>query len=147
MDPVATLGLAPGLTLIADLAARVFIAIFDYSRNVKKAPVKAKQLRGELQNLSTLLDSLKNWLEVNPLSAQPRITFLTTPTNELEKLLRNMEKRVLQERTTAAARLKWPFTDKENQELVAQIQRYKTDLILALNVDQMWPQFFIQTDL
>jgi hypothetical protein len=48
-----------------------------------------------------------------------------------------LERRVSKEKASGAARLKWPFTEKENEEFIAQIQRNKTDLIMVPNIEQM----------
>jgi len=135
MDPVTALGVAANAFQLAELAAEVFIGVFQYCRNVKGAPAQAQGLRNELQNLSVLLDSLKKNLEVSPPSP-PRANFLGTPAKELENLLLHMRDRVKHEKTKGLQRLMWPFTEKENGKLVAQLQRHKADLILALNVDQ-----------
>jgi hypothetical protein len=135
MDPVTAFGAAGTAFALAELAAEVFISVFQYCRNIKEAPAHAEALRNELQNLSDLLDSLTKNLATSPLSPL-RAKLLSTPSKELEKSLLHLRDRVTGEKTKGVERLKWPFTQKENEKLLAQLQRYKADLILALNVDQ-----------
>lgn len=139
MEPITAFGAAAGAAQLADFTARIFITIFDYLRKVKQAPKKAKDLRDELQKLSTLLDSLKDFLQTfhsNGTISSSRFTFLDDPAKELTKLLNEMEKRVLSQKVEGIGRWKWPFSEKENTELIERMQRFKTDLILVLNIDQ-----------
>jgi hypothetical protein len=139
MEPVTAFGAAASALQVADAAARVFISVYQYYRNVKDAPLKARilrnELQNELQNLSTLLDATRGSIETamqNPV----RYQIVVIPLGELKRLVLEMEERVKEEKMVASKRLKWPFTEKENDRLISQIQRYRTDLILALNIDQ-----------
>ena len=135
MDPVTAFGAAASALQVADAAARVFISVYQYYRNVKDAPLKAGILRNELQNLSTLLDATRGSIETamqNPV----RYQMIAVPLGELKRLVLEMEERVKEAKMVPSKRLKWPFTEKQNDRLISQIQRYRTDLVLALNIDQ-----------
>jgi hypothetical protein len=139
MDPVSAVGLAASAIQLADVAARVFIALFQYYRRVKEAPATAEALRNELQNLSTIVDAMTRHFDTRDKGDQVATSplgFLGSSIKETERLLLHMEHRVKEENARNVKRLKWPFTETENKSLVSQIQRYTAHLTLALNIHQ-----------
>lgn len=139
LDPVSAFSLAANVVQIADTAAELFKELFDYCRNVKEAPARAETLRNEIQHLSALLDSIKKILQSRLASHHLDIghySVISAPLDELGKLLGDMQSRVDQSKVAGIWKLRWPYAEKENDRLIAQIERHKKNLALALNIDQ-----------
>lgn len=97
-----------------------------------------RDLPGILHNLH-LLTSL---LEDETYDSSIRVYHLHSCYTTLEKVNKRLSKEVPEissepPRRISLAKLKWPFTSLETKELIAEIQRHKATLTLALSVDNL----------
>jgi hypothetical protein len=135
MDPLSSMA---NISQLADLTALIFIDLFNYCRAVKQAPKCAVELRNELQNVSCLLDQIKEHFNDGSQALVSRhvLESMKQCTQEFEKLLQAMGDRIRREKTQGFQRLIWPFSSSENREFLARIERYKTIFNLALSIKQ-----------
>jgi hypothetical protein len=122
MDPVTAFGAAGTAFALAELAAEVFISVFQYCRNVKEAPAHAEALRNELQNLSDLLDSLTKNLATSPLNPL-RAKLLSTPSKELEKSLLHLRDRVTGEKNKRRGKTQVAVHTKRKRKVVGAVTK------------------------
>lgn len=134
MDPVSAISIAAAATQFTEQAATIFKALFDYCREVKHAPKQSKELRGKLQHISEVLDEVHSALEGGstiPQSAaqshvQHQVEEFATTMKDMATHLKPVQK------SEVMRMLKWPFTQKENEEYLAKFQKYEKILSLAL---------------
>lgn len=144
MDPITAVGLVASVTQLADLTRTVFLGFYQYYREVKTAPAQSKTLRDELQVISELLDSLKGVVSAPAALSKakvtngPVLTKLKQPIAQFERLLKELQTRVAANRVIGIRRFQWPFSKKENQELLEEIGRYKETFTWALNLYQTY---------
>lgn len=144
MDPVTAVGLVASVTQLADLTRTVFLSFYQYYREVKTAPAQSKNLWDELQVISDLLDSLKTVVSAPAALSQAKITNecvltkLKQPISQFEELLKELQARVGPKRVIGIWRFKWPFSKKENQELLEKVGRFKDTFTWALNLYQTY---------
>jgi hypothetical protein len=144
MDPVTAIGLVASVVQLADLTRTVFLSFYQYYREVKTAPAQSRNLRDELQLVSELLDSLRTVvsapaaLSQAKINAVPVLAKLEQPMAQFESLLKELQTRVAAKRVVGIRRFKWPFSKKENQELLEEIGRYKETFTWALNLYQTY---------
>jgi Fungal N-terminal domain of STAND proteins len=144
MDPITAVGLVASVAQLADLTRIVFLSFYQYYREVKNAPAQSKNLRDELQVISELLDSLKTVVSAPIAPSQAKITDepvlrkLEQPIAQFERFLKELQTRVSAQRVVGIRRFKWPFSKKENQELLEEIGRYKETFTWALNLYQTY---------
>lgn len=126
------------ISQLADLTASIFVDLFEYYRAVKQPPKCSVELRNELQNMSCLLDQMKEHFtdDSEALDSHHVLESMKHCTREFEKLLQAMGNRIRREKTQGFQRLIWPFSSSENREFLARIERYKTIFNLALSIKQ-----------
>ena len=138
MDPVSAFGVATGVAQFADLAANVYMSLFKYFRSVKQAPKLSEELKKEALSVSNVVDHLKSLLETRNtetvnISASSKETL-----TEFSQTLTDMNNQVAVKESEWGKRLKWPFTEKENQEYLSKLERYKSTFSLELDVIQRY---------
>ena len=135
MDPATVLGLAASVETLAGLAATTFCSMYQYYESVRDAPKRAQELRQEMSAIGDQLNALAVVMTRN----QSNVTVTLPPSfkdsiSEFETMLRDMYKRVTPPATKGLKRLAWPFSKEENDRLLSRIERYKSMVDLALNV-------------
>ncbi|KAL8950877.1 MAG: hypothetical protein Q9222_003111 [Ikaeria aurantiellina] len=141
-DPVSLSASIAGLVTLAEL---VFKRIFKYAKAVKGASKEINSLLSEVGALYSTLSSLElvsRQLEDESFHSATRAQHLHTCTQTLENLRATLDKeKPLPARAPKSESLKrklhWPFASSEVNALLAEIERHKTSLGLALNVDSM----------
>ena len=141
-DPLSVSASISGLITLADI---VFRRTYKYVRAVKKAPKEISALSAELGSLYGILNSLQlisRQLEDETFDTSTRIHHVQSCFETLEHVRSILDKDDTsslrdQRLETLKRRLRWPFTSSEVKDLIAEIERHKATLGLALNVDCM----------
>lgn len=141
-DPFSVSASIAGLVTLADI---VFHRIFKYVQAVKGADKEISALSSEVGSLYGILSSLRlvsRQLDEETFDPATRIHHVHSCTQTLEKL-----RGILDRDTTFMGqihgigsikrKMRWPFTSSKVKTLLAEIERHKTTLGLALNVDTM----------
>ncbi|KAL8943110.1 MAG: hypothetical protein Q9211_001098 [Gyalolechia sp. 1 TL-2023] len=138
-EPLSVTASIAGLVTLADV---IFGRIFKYVQAVKGASKEITALSSEVGALYGILNNLhlvSRQLEEQSLSSAPRIHHIGSCHKTLEKL-----KAILDTDDPASAqtqcdkfkrKLHWPFSSSQVKTLLAEIERHKATLGLALNVD------------
>jgi DNA repair exonuclease SbcCD ATPase subunit len=136
MDPITVVGFAANVAQLVDLALAVFTNLHKYSRNFESAPKRSEQLRREVNHVVDLLADLQDIFKKNPNEFLRRS--LELEVKELEVLLRELQSRTNPQNTKGFQRLKWPFKEAENEDLIRRIERFKSSFNLAMNISQTY---------
>ncbi|KAF2185167.1 vegetative incompatibility protein HET-E-1 [Zopfia rhizophila CBS 207.26] len=141
MDGIS--GAASILTVI-DLSTKIASLCFQYSSKVKNAKKDIRLIQGKVTDIKKLLERIKQLLD-GP--NRPRLPATHELWDSLQKCLWGLQelKAQLEPGKTRRAMswfgmraLKWPFTSKEVEQMVINLEGYKQTFSLALQVDQTW---------
>lgn len=141
-DPLSVSASIAGLVTLADV---VFGRTYKYVKAVKKAPKEISALSNQIGALYGILSNLhlvSLQLEHERADSTTRIHHINSCYQTLEHVKSILDKddtsSTHDERLeTLKRRLRWPFSSPEVKDLIAEIERHKTTLGLALNVDCM----------
>ena len=141
-DPLSVSASISGLVTLADI---VFHRTYKYVKAVKKAPQEISALSAEINSLYGVLRSLQlvaRQLEDETFDTSTRIHHVQSCFKTLEHVSSILDKDKTsslhdQPLETLKRKLRWPFTSSEVKDLIAEIERHKATLGLALNVDCM----------
>ena len=134
MDPITAVGFTTTVAQLADLAFAVFTNLHKYYRNFESAPKRSEQLRRELDHMLDLLTDLQDIFKKNPNESLRRS--LELEVKDFDGLLQDLLNRTKPQNTKGFQRLKWPFKEAENEELIRRIERFKSSFSLAMNACQ-----------
>jgi sugar-specific transcriptional regulator TrmB len=127
---------AASVIQVVDVAARVYMALYAYFRSVKDAPRRSRELRDEVRLVSDVLELLKSNLATCPpdrSDALPVIKSMNNAISRLTETLNEIEKKIEVSKTDVIKRMKWPFSEKENEKYLDTLQRYNTTFNTFLN--------------
>ena len=127
MDPLSAIGAAASIAQLAGLAKAIIVDIWEYCDAVHNAPKRSLELRQEIMNISTCLESLEH-ISMGSLFTNE------APLDEFKQILKDIRVRVTAAKTKGIGRWKWPFTQNENDRLLSRLERYKTTFTVALNI-------------
>ena len=141
-DPLSVSASISGLITLADI---VFRRTYKYVKAVKKAPKEISALSAELGSLYGILSTLQlvsRQLEDETFDTSTRIHHVQSCFETLKHVRSILDKDDTsslhdQRLETLKRKLRWPFTSSEVKDLIAEIERHKATLGLALNVDCM----------
>ena len=141
-DPLSVTASISGLLTLGDI---VFRRTYKYVKAVKKAPKEISVLSAEIGALYGVLSNLhlvSCQLEHEQADSTARMHHIHSCYQTLERvksILDRDDTSLLRDEKidTLKKRLRWPFKALEVKELIAEIERHKTTLGLALNVDCM----------
>ena len=141
-DPLSVSASIAGLLTLADV---VFCRTYKYVKAVKKAPKEISALATEIGSLYGILSRLQlvsRQLEDETFDTTTRIHHVQSCFETLEHVRSILDKDNTsslhdQRLETLKRKLRWPFTSSEVKDLIAEIERHKATLGLALNVDCM----------
>lgn len=141
MDPISGFGLVASAIKIAEHSATVFKLLFEYFQEVKDAPAKSEAVQQELLAVSLVLKNLATECDKQLLSSDAL--------NHFGALLNEIQSRTSLQDGLTMRRLKWPFTQKENEKYIFELERYKSTFTLALVTSQRYSRndFFNSLDL
>lgn len=134
MDPGTGIQLAASAAELIELAFKVFMNLYKYYRNVKDAPARSIELRLELDGLLDLLTSAQQIFERNRDSYFR--TSLPQQLSDLRNLLNQLYSKTNPQDVAGYRRLRWPFQDHENAEIISKLEKHKTKLLIGVNIDQ-----------
>ena len=133
---------ATSVIAVIDLSAKIASLCFQYSVAVKNAKRDIERLQRKVSDIKDVLGEVKQLLDGRDktlLSATYKLSdslkecFLQL--TELNKQLDSSKTRKIMGQVWVRA-LRWPFTSKEVETLVARLERYEQTYILALQADQ-----------
>ena len=141
-DPLSVSASIAGLITLADI---VFHRTYKYVKAVKKAPNEISALSAEIGSLYGILSRLQlvsRQLEDEAFDTVTRIHHVHSCYQTLEQVKSILDRDDTssldgQRLETVRRKLRWPFASSEVKNLIADIERHKTTLGLALNVDCM----------
>lgn len=132
-DPISIVGT---VIAVGGVAREIVSSLVSYFEAVRDAPKQSQELRHEMCSISNLLNSLHAALMSvgtgNIISTV--LVSVNESMSELRSLLSEMEARVAKPKTVGIAKLKWPFSEKENTRFISKIERYKANLLMALSI-------------
>ena len=141
-DPLSVSASISGLVTLADI---VFRRTYKYVKAVKKSSKDITALSTEIGALYGILSSLQlvsRQLEDEIFESTTRVHHIHSCYQTLEEVKLILDKDDTsslhdQRLETVKRKLRWPFTSSEVKNLIAEIERHKTTLGLASNVDCM----------
>lgn len=139
MDPASIVGLAAGGLQIGQVMLDVITQLSWFYRYVRDAPKQSKELRHEINTLLDVLKDVEATFEETfeptqlPQSVQEEIS-------TMERLLNHLKKRANPEKALGGRRLTWPFSQKENREILNRIERFKSAMNLSLTSGLLYDQ-------
>ena len=126
MDPITAVGLVASVAQLAEGAGQTFSALFRFFDDVRMAPKRSRELRQELGILCDLLCMLENALTSPSSSRMWSIPdSLSSTLSDFQTMLDTMNIRIDNRQTQGIRRLKWPFTNDENERYLSRIERFK----------------------
>jgi len=136
MDPLTGLGLVSCLDQLASAASNIVANMYRYYAAVRDAPKHSEELRREMGALSDLLKDLVEAVScISTHSTHKVPDSFNTSVKEMLETLDGINRRVHPSETLGYKRLKWPFTQKENERLLSKLQRYSTILSGTLDIN------------
>jgi len=131
-----------GLITIADIVVRKG---YHYLHDLKDVEKDAKKLIDEVNVLSGILHSLKNvaeYLESDDYEFDPatQIHYVNTCQKSLQRIQEQLDGADPISTSNAKKlkrKLKWPFEKRKTEELLADIEKHKAIITLAMSADQM----------
>lgn len=141
-DPLSVSASVSGLVTLADI---VFRRTYKYVKAVQKAPKEISAQSAEIGSLYGILNTLQlvsRQLEDETFDTSTRTHHVQSCFETLEHVKSILDKDDTsslhdQRLETLRRKLRWPFTSSEVKNLIAEIERHKATLGLALNVDCM----------
>ncbi|KAI9774444.1 MAG: hypothetical protein M1839_001727 [Geoglossum umbratile] len=136
------LSAAASVTAIVDISAKIALLCFQYSVAVKDAKKDIDRLQRTVTDVRSVLEEVKRLLDRQD---KPRLSTTHKLSDSLEQCHQQLEglKAQLEPGKTRKAMhrlgmraLKWPFTSKRVEKMVASLEKYEQIFSLALQVDQ-----------
>lgn len=120
---------------IASLCFQYSVAVKDAKKDIERLQFKANDLKGVLGGVKKLLldGRDKTWLSATHKLARS-LKDCSLRLEELETQLDPGKTRKVMSRL--GVRLKWPFTSKDVEKIMNDLERYEQTFSLALHVDQ-----------
>jgi hypothetical protein len=128
MDPVTLLS-------AARTTATLCLDLYRFYRHVQDAPKKSGELCDEVDELSSVMKELANTVKVVGESSDDVVLTNVISDDSFQKYSRFLNEiscRILVNKNDIKKKLKWPLSAKENEELIAKIERHKATFTLAL---------------
>ena len=134
MDPFIPLGAVASATQLASLTANIGLKLYRLLGNIKYAPQNSKELCDEISELSSVINDLVDSLNSIEENSDIIIADIVSmdSLNKYQQFLKDVSFRFSVNKTDLKKRLKWPLSLKENEELIAKIERHKSQFTLAL---------------
>lgn len=140
MASIAALGVAASCIQVIELGAKVISSSCRYINGVRRAPKAMSKVMDEVNSLTKVLDTLRNYANANPGSTVlSKLDGQDGPLQgcalELERLQQKLEPK--EGWRKVRARLSWPLKEKDISEFSSRIERHKSLFVLALTADQL----------
>jgi Fungal N-terminal domain of STAND proteins len=125
-------GFAASIGGLTELSLKVYTNLSKYIRRVKNAPKLAEELRQELLLISDVLEELEVSLESAPLQETKDLKLEET-IKQFEEIITTMVNLNDIKKGEWVKRLRWPFTENENQDFLTKLERFKNTITLTLS--------------
>lgn len=139
-----SLGAAASVIAVVNLSAKIATLCFQYSASVANARSDIARLYEQVKILDTTFQSASRLLEApnsGLLSASRQLVDqLRACEGELERLRAKLELGTARKamRRVGLRALKWPFSSKDTDSIVATLGRYQQNIAVSLQVDQTY---------
>lgn len=132
MDPVTMLGGVAAAVQLAGTTANIGLQLYRFYCDVKNAPEKSKELCDEISDLSSVINDLAQTLKAADNTFDVPGAISNDSLQKYSQFLMDISSRIQLNKRGLKKRLKWPLSTKENEDLIAKIERYKATFTLAL---------------
>ncbi|KAJ4020366.1 hypothetical protein NW766_001845, partial [Fusarium irregulare] len=136
------LGVVANVIAVVDLSAKVATLCFQYSKDVSSARADIERLRTQVEHLATALRATQQLIEGTKgpslLTSQGLAGSFRNCMADLERLEKKLAPNPVRTvmRRYGVRALKWPFTSKDVEQLLADLERHEKHILLGLQVDQ-----------
>ncbi|XEU94717.1 hypothetical protein FSHL1_000001 [Fusarium sambucinum] len=120
------LGAAANIITVIDLSAKVATLCFQYCKDVCSAREDIERVRNQVDHLATALGAAKHLVEGTRSPSLPTSQHLSLDPSGFRTTMRRYGGRAL----------KWPFNNKEVNQLLDKLGRHERTILLGLQVDQ-----------
>lgn len=127
---------------VIDISAKIASLCFQYAAAVKDAKKDIERLRKKVIDIERVLEGIKQLLDGWDEARLVTTHKLSNSLKECLRQLEDLEKRLEPGKTHKVMRkvglqaLRWPFTSKQVDKIVADLERYEQTFCHALQVDQ-----------
>lgn len=134
MDPFSIIGAVAAAAQLAGSTANIGLSLYRFYCEVKNAPEKSKELCDEIYDLSTVINDLAQILkEVDKRTDVIAIDIISIDSlQKYYQFLDDLSSRIKVNEKGFKKKFKWPFSIKDNLELMAKVGRHKSTFMLAL---------------
>lgn len=136
------LGAAANIIAVVDISAKVAALCLRYSKEVAGARTDIDRLHSHVKQLNTILQAAKRLADGPSADSLDMSRELIKSFHECAAELQKLEDKLAPSGTRQAMRrfglraLKWPFTSKEVNQAVENLDRYRRVISLGLQIDQ-----------
>ncbi|KAF4340314.1 neutral trehalase [Fusarium beomiforme] len=136
------LGIVANIAAVLDLSAKVATLCFQYSTSVASARGDIKRLQSHINGLAVALRAGKRLVEgpnSRPLVASRELAAsLQVCTDELRRMHDKLELGTGHEamHRFGLRALKWPFSSREVEDIITNLERHEKTILLGLQIDQ-----------
>jgi predicted nuclease with TOPRIM domain len=133
---------AASVIAVVDTSAKITSLCFQYAVAVKDAKDDIKRLQRTVASIKNVLEQVKQLLDEQGKSLLSATHKLLDSLEECRQQLTQLESQLEPGKTRKAMQrfgvraLKWPFTSKQVEKMVASLEKYEQTFSLALQVDQ-----------
>ena len=138
MDPIS---MAASLAGLVSLTLTVSSTIGSYCKSVKNARKDVQEVAQELENMQDLLHQLRQLLRSQQLktkvfeSTSVLATAITVCGNNVKSIFSKVQKLESDGLAGLWEKLKWPFTEKEMQKILATLRRCAATFQFSLTIE------------
>lgn len=135
---------AASIIAVVDISAEVASLCFQYSVAVKDAKRDIERLRKKVIDVKNVLEEVQKLLDKEDKSQLSTTRTLLDSLKECHQQLQGLKAQLEPSRGRKTMQqfgfraLKWPFTSKQVEKMVASLEQYEHVFSLALQVDQTW---------
>ena len=133
--------MAASVAGLVGLTLKVSSTIGSYCKSVKNARKDVQEVAQELENMQDLLHQLRELLRSQQLktkffeSTSVLATAITVCGNNVESIFSKVQKLESDGLASLWEKLKWPFTEKEMQKILATLQRCAATFQFSLTIE------------
>jgi hypothetical protein len=139
MEVLAAASLIANIQAVLQLTFHTFSGLLEYCQSVKRAPEKSNELRAELLLVSDVLKDLETNMQLMIATQRAdRLTSFKEALRHFADILKAMNRKI-PEKPDLIQRLKWPFSQRENEAYLSKVERFKSIFTLFLSSSQGYP--------
>lgn len=137
-------GLSGAASVIAviDISAKIVSLCFQYSTAVKDAKDDIERVQRKVRDITHVLEKIKQLLDSQSKARLSTTQALFSSLEQCQRELKSLEAKLDPGRTRKTISrfglraLKWPFTNKQIDRIISNLEEYEQAFSLALQVDQ-----------